>query len=135
MSVHLFDEPKLEALVELLWLSATADGEFSESERAHFTRKVLAMTGERFTGASLDALVARIEADGARQRDRAAWLAALRDELGNDAAREAALRMVVEMVLADQVFRTSERELVLELADALGIDHDTVADFIAESGG
>ncbi|PKN45102.1 MAG: hypothetical protein CVU63_09375, partial [Deltaproteobacteria bacterium HGW-Deltaproteobacteria-20] len=41
------DETKLEALVEVVYLAAFADGEFSETERAHFTRSVEQLTEGR----------------------------------------------------------------------------------------
>jgi tellurite resistance protein len=130
-SVHTFDEPKLEALVDLMYLAASADGEFSDEERRHFLRSVESLTDRRIAGDALDGLVSRIEAD-LRSGSREGRLAAVKERLGTPALRKIAFSMAVQVMAADGIIRTSERELLLELADALEIDRDEAADLVAQ---
>ena len=123
------DEPRLEALVEVMFLAANADGEFSDDERKHFASSVESLTDGRLGGEPLAKLVARFEADTA---DRAARLAAVRDRLPDAGARKVALSMAIRLMTADGIVRTSERELILEMADSLGIDRDDAADLVKE---
>lgn len=126
-------EPKLEALVELMLLAASADGELAEVELAHFTESVRSLTNGTIAGPRLQALVERtqaaIEGDG-----REALLASIRDRLPDAGARKVGLTLAIQVVAADGIVRTSERELVLETAEALGIDGDTAADLVRDFG-
>ncbi len=130
-SMHTFDEPKLEAIVELMVLAAAADGEFSEEERRHFLSSVESLTDRRVAGDGLDRLVSRIEAD-LRAGGRHARLLAVRERLASPALRKAAFTMAAQVTAADGIIRTSEREWLLELADALEIDRDLAADMVAK---
>jgi uncharacterized tellurite resistance protein B-like protein len=49
--------------------------------------------------------------------------------------RRAAFELVVHVVAADGVIRTSERELLLEVAEALRIDPDSAADMVRKAAG
>jgi tellurite resistance protein len=129
--VHTFDEPKLEALVDLMVLAASADGEFSDEERRHFLRSVESLTDRRIAGDALDGLVGRIEAD-LRSGGREGRLATVKQRLDTPALRKVAFSMAVQVMAADGIIRTSERELLLELADALEIDRDEAADLVAQ---
>jgi uncharacterized tellurite resistance protein B-like protein len=122
--------PRLEALVELLYLAASADGEFSDEERHLFVHKVRVLTGERLTAGDLSNIVTRVEADVARD-GRTQRITAVRDRLESSGARHAALLMAIDMTMADDVLRTSEREVIAEIAEGLGIEADVAADYIA----
>lgn len=130
-SVHSFDEPKLEALVELMFLAASADGEFSEEERQHFSSSVESLTDRRISGAAFDPLIARIEVS-VREGGRDARLAAVRERLETPALRKVALSLAIQVMAADGIIRTSERELLLEIAEALEIDRDEAADLVSQ---
>ena len=76
-----FDEPKLEALLEIMVHAANADGEFSEEERTEFKRSVESLTDNRLEGAGLDALLTKVEGlIGAQTRTER--LAILKEALG-----------------------------------------------------
>ena len=122
--------PQLEALVELLYLAASADGDFSVEERNLFVHKVRALTGERLTGDALGDIVSRVEGDVARD-GRTKRIDTVRDRLDTSGARHAALLMAIDMTMADDVLRTSEREVIAEIAEGLGIEADVAADYIA----
>jgi uncharacterized tellurite resistance protein B-like protein len=120
---------KLDALVEIMFLAASADGEFSEVERKHFLHSVEALTDGRLAGAALEALLERAQADLSAS-GRAARLQAVKERLPDAGARKVALSLAIEVTAADGIIRTSERELILETADALEIDRDQAADLV-----
>lgn len=128
-----FSTPVLEAIVEMLFLAATADGEFSEEERVHFKTSVESLTDRAMSGPSFDRRMAEMEqalgADGLPAR-----LAAVRARLPDERQRKVALQMAIRLTATDGIIRTSEREWILEAADALGIDGDTAADLVARAG-
>jgi tellurite resistance protein len=130
-SLHAFDEPKMEALVELMFLAASADGEFSEQERQHFASSVESLTDRRISGESFERLIARIESD-LREVGRARRLAAVRERLASPALRKVALALAIQVTAADGIIRTSERELLQEVAEALEIDPDDAADLVSK---
>ncbi len=126
----ILDGPQLEALVELLYHAASADGDFSDDERKLFVHKVYKLTGERLTGEALEAIVARVEAD-LEKDGRMQRFASVRDRLETNGARHAALLMAIDITMADDVLRTSEREVIAEIAEGLGIEAEIAADYIA----
>lgn len=120
---------KLDALVEMMFLAASADGEFSDVERQHFLRSVESLTDGRLAGATLEALLDRAKAD-LDASGREARLKAVKDRLPDAGARKVALSLAIEVTAADGIIRTSERELILETAEALEIDRDQAADLV-----
>lgn len=125
------DEPRLHALVELMFLAATADGEFSGDERDHFQRSVESLTDRKVTGETLDTLLATIEKSHAGE-GRAARISHVKDALTTPELRKVGLSMAIRVMCADGIVRTSERELIVDLADGLDVDHDEVADLVAQ---
>lgn len=126
-----FDASRLEAVVELMYLAAAADEEFSEEERAHFRTSVESLTDRKI--ADLDALVSKI-ADALATEGRDARLAAVKARLPDAKMREAALAMAIRLMAVDGVVRTAERDLILEAAEALEIDGDRAADMVSRAG-
>lgn len=122
---------KLDALVEMMFLAASADGEFSDVERRHFVRSIESLTDGRLAGAALEALLARAKSD-LETSGRRARLEAVKQRLPDAGARKVALSLAIEVTAADGVIRTSERELILETAEALEIDRDQAADLVLE---
>jgi len=122
-------EAKLEALVEAMFLAASADGEFSPVERAHFLKSVESLTDGRLPTARLAALVA--EAGEALEREgRKARLLSVKSRLPDAGARRVALSLAIQVAAADGVIRTSERELILETAEVLEIDRNEAATLV-----
>jgi hypothetical protein len=113
-----------------LYLAASADSEFSVEERHLFEHKVRALTGERLTSDALSAIVSRVEGDVERE-GRAQRITTVRERLETSGARHAALLMAIDMTMADDVLRTSERELIADIAEGLGIEASVAADYIA----
>lgn len=123
--------PKLEALVEMMFLAASADGEFSDEEQKHFRKSLESLTSARLDGADLDALLARAKGD-LDASGREARLSSVKARLPEPGLRKVALALAIQVVASDGIIRTSERELILETAEALEIDRDEAADLVKQ---
>jgi uncharacterized tellurite resistance protein B-like protein len=130
-SIRAFEAPQLEAVVELMFLAAFADGDFGEEERVHFLASIESLTDRSLSGDTLAALVARITA-ALTHEGRAARLASVKSRLADPGARRAALSLAIQLTAADGIIRTSERELILEAAEALDVPRDQAADLVAK---
>lgn len=128
-SIRDVEEPKLEAIIELMFLAAFADGDFGDEERVHFLKSIESLTDRRVHGDTLGHLVTRIVQD-LQAQGRTARLASVKERIGDHGARKVALSLAIQVTAADGIIRTSERELILEAADALEIDHDEAADLV-----
>jgi uncharacterized tellurite resistance protein B-like protein len=122
-------EAKVEALVEVMFLAASSDGEFSVVERAHFLKSVESLTSGYLPTARLqelvDAAATALDRDGRDGR-----LASVAERLPDAGSRRVALSLAIQVTAADDIIRTSERELIMEAADALGIDREEAADLV-----
>jgi len=128
--VRALGETTLEALVEIMFLAASADGEFSAVERSHFLKSVESLTDGRLAVTRLMTLLA--DAKEALVRDgRFARLREIKERLPEPNARKVALQLAVQVTAADGIIRTSERELILEIAEALEIDRDEAANLVS----
>jgi tellurite resistance protein len=131
-----FDEDKLEALVHTMMLAADADGEMGPEERAKLGETISQLAKGSAHEASLGpekieglftAARARIDAG-----ERDALLASVKSRLGDDDTRRVALGLAIAVTAADGVVRTSEREIIMELADSLDVDRDEAADMVRD---
>lgn len=120
---------KLEALVEMMFLAASADGEFSDVERKHFVQSVESLTDGRLAKPALEGLLGRAKTD-LEASGRKARLSAVKERLPDAGARKVALSLAIQLTAADGVIRTSEREFIIETAEALEIDRDEAADLV-----
>lgn len=130
-AAHDLPPPKIEALVEMMFLAASADGEFSDEEQAHFKKSLESLTSARLDSGEVDTLLARAKAD-LDQQGREARLARVKERLPEPGARKVALSLAIQVAAADGIIRTSERELILETAEALEIDRDEAADLVRQ---
>lgn len=122
---------KLEALVEMMFLAASADGDFSDVEQQHFLQSVESLTDGRLAKPALERLLDRAKTD-LEASGRDARLAAVKERLPDRGARKVALSLAIQVTAADGIIRTSERELILETAEALEIDRDEAADLVSK---
>jgi tellurite resistance protein len=127
-------EEKLEALVEIMFLAASADGDFSDVERKYFIGSVESLTDGRLAGAKLEKLVARAKSELDAQ-GRESRLDQVKARLPDAGARKVALALAIQVTASDGIIRTSERELILETAEKLEIDPDEAADMVRELAG
>jgi tellurite resistance protein len=134
LSARDVNEAKIEALIETMYLAAQADGEFTADERAHFVSSVQSLTERRLEGDKLEALLARFQSEY-KKSGQEVCLASVKARLGDERTCKLALSMAIQMLAADGMLRTSEREFILEMADTLGIDRDAAADLVKEIAG
>jgi uncharacterized tellurite resistance protein B-like protein len=120
---------KLDALVEMMFLAASADGDFSEVERRHFLQSVESLTDGRLAKVALESLLDRAKQD-LQASGREARLSAVKERLPDAGARKVALSLAIQVTAADGIIRTSERELIMATAEALEIDRDQAADLV-----
>jgi tellurite resistance protein len=120
---------KLEALVEMMFLAASADGDFSDVERQHFLQSVESLTDGRLAKPALEGLLDRAKKD-LEASGREARLSAVKERLPDAGARKVALSLAIQVTAADGIIRTSERELIMDTAEALEIDRDEAADLV-----
>jgi tellurite resistance protein len=128
------NEAKLEALIETMYLAAQADGEFTVEERGHFVSSVQSLTEQRLEGAKLEALLARLAGEHKKNAPDQI-LASLKARLGDERTCKLGLSMAIRMLASDGILRTSEREFIFEMAQALGIDQGAAADLVKEIAG
>ena len=122
-------EPKLLALVEVMVLAASADDDFGEEERKKVHASVTNLTSDRFEPPAIDEMIRGV-VGRAKESPRPERLRALRETLGDAAANRVALELAIGVMLADGVVRTSERELIAEMAECMGIPGADAADLV-----
>lgn len=133
-SLREIDDARLEALIETMFLAAFADGDFGAEERAEFNKSVESLTDRRMSQDTVEKLVSRMRAE-LEASSREARLASVRERLDSPGARRTALALTIQVVAADGIIRTSERDLILDVAEALEIDRDVAADMVRDLGG
>ena len=122
---------KVEALIEIMFLAATADEEFDEKEKARFDASAAELSEGRLDTARRAELV-RAATQALAEQGREARLKALRKQLPEPGLRKLAMRLAIQITAADGVIRTSERELILDTAELLEIDRDEAADMVKD---
>jgi uncharacterized tellurite resistance protein B-like protein len=124
-------DEKIEALVEMMYLAATADGDFSADERAQFLKSASKLTSRVLSDERLEALISTAK-QKVQESGRESRLAAVKARLPDLAARKLALALAIQVSAVDGLIRTSERELIMDTANALDIDGDTAADMVKD---
>jgi tellurite resistance protein len=122
-------DPKLLALVEMMVLAAGADGDFGADEKAKVATSLVNLTSARFETDELDAMIQSV-VERTRAATRLERLQALRAVLGGPGPCRVALELALGVMLADGVIRTSEREMIADMAEGLGIDGEAAADLV-----
>jgi tellurite resistance protein len=130
------DGDELDALVDTMVLAADADGEIAAEERSDMIASVQSMaqgsahepifTPERI-GERLEQARKQIADTG-----RDALIASVKSRLADADTRRAALGVAISVSAADGIVRTSERELIMDLAEALEVDRDEAADMVRD---
>jgi tellurite resistance protein len=128
------DHAKLGALVETMILAADADGELGDDEKGELAAQIQRLAAETpleplVTGEALAALLSKAQEDLARD-GREARLQAVKEQLGDADSKKGALGLAILITAADGFVRTSERELILDMAEALDVDRDAAADLV-----
>ena len=121
--------PKLEAVVELMFLAAYADGIVVVEEREVFKEHVATASHGHLSGPTIEAMLVHIgrslEAEGREQR-----LAQIRDRLDSPKLRRAALSVAIRVMRADNVVNPSESAFLLRAAAALEIPSEEALELL-----
>lgn len=125
-------ERETDAMVEILLLAALADGSLAQAESAVIKRALLSVDELWLNHIDLEnrMVAARLRIDA---ESREARLATLRTMLPWPEQRALALKLAIQIVEADGVVQSSERELIMEAAQALGVQGDIAAKFTVKS--
>ncbi len=124
-------DPQVDAMVEAMLLAASADGELDQAELSQLRKCLLEVDDLWLSHIDLDHRI-----DLAKTRiaghERAERLAALKGILQKPEQRVAALELAALVIAADGLLRTSERDLMLEAAEVLGVESSLAADIVAK---
>jgi tellurite resistance protein len=121
--------PKVDALIEAMFLAATADGEFAPEEALQFTATVEALSDRAWPR---DVLAKRLEELKTllRKEGRPARIAQVAARLPAGKGRETALILAAAITASDGVVVGEENDLLADLVDALGIEQDRAISLI-----
>ncbi len=125
---------QVDALIEVMLLAATADGELSIEELDQLQKCLLEVDELWLTQIDLERRLSEA-GDRITGADRSSRLVAAKGVLSSLDARKAALELAIRVMAADGVVRTSEREVIVETAVALDIDRGTAADMVKAIAG
>jgi tellurite resistance protein len=130
------DGPQLEALIDTMVLAAAADGHISDDEQHELASRLTGLAKDTAHAEALagGALSGRIAATYSRilGDDQGRVIDSVKKKLPSTDERKAALGLAIAVTAADGIIRTSEREIILELAEALEIDRDEAADLVRD---
>ncbi|MBI2393063.1 MAG: hypothetical protein HYV09_25995 [Deltaproteobacteria bacterium] len=120
---------KVEALVEAMFLAATADGEFAPEEALQFAATVGALTDRKWEGDALHRLIGRLslqlKTDGRQKR-----IESIAARLPPGKPRETAIILAAAITASDGEYQASENDLVADLADKLGVDPERAIELV-----
>jgi uncharacterized tellurite resistance protein B-like protein len=122
-------ETEVAALVEVMFLAAESDGDVDAEELRELSSSVVRVTSGGVSEEKAATLVESAQA-ALHGSSREARLAHVKQSL-DAGKRRHALLLAIQVIAADGQIRTSERDLILETAEALEIDGDTAADMVA----
>jgi uncharacterized tellurite resistance protein B-like protein len=125
---------QVDALVELMLLAASADGELSIEEIDQLQKCLLEVDELWMTHIDLERRL-REAHNRISGSERAQRLTTVKSTLSSINFRKAGLELAIRVMASDGIVRTSERELILETAEALDIDREVAADMVKAIAG
>ena len=120
LSLNSLELPRLEALIELMFLAAYADGHIQDKERAVLKQRVVEGSCGRLGDEVISAMLESIEGTLA-QEGREARFESIRRRLGGTRLRAEALAIAAQILHADQVIDPREAAWMARAAHALEI--------------
>lgn len=121
--------PKVEALVEAMFLAASADGELAGEEMLQFSATLGALTDKQFSPEAVAKMVETL-AQKVAGEGRQARLSAVAQRLPEHKTRETALILAAAIVASDGKVELSENDLLADLAEALGIAAERASELV-----
>src|SRR5664279_1262234 len=125
---------QIDALVELMLLAASADGELSIEEIDQLQKCLLEVDELWMTHIDLERRL-REAHNRISGNERAQRLTTVKSTLSSINFRKAGLELAIRVMASDGIVRTSERELILETAEALDVDREVAADMVKAIAG
>jgi uncharacterized tellurite resistance protein B-like protein len=122
---------EIDALIEIMLLAAYADGSLDYAEIATLKKSLRSVDETWLSHIDLEKRIT----DAKRRIDtetREIRLAKLRPLLPWPEQRLLALKLAIRIVAADGIVHPSERELVLQVAESLGIRDELAADLVGK---
>lgn len=111
--------PKMEALIEAMYITANADDDFGPKEREHFVANVVGICGGQVKPEDVKGVLLKLKGKSKEGRD--ARLKAIAGRLPTVADKEHAFALSATMANADGIVLDEEKEFFKTLAAALGI--------------
>lgn len=121
LSLSSLEINRIEAILEMMFLAAWADGEVSAAERAAFRAQIVAGTIGELQVDVVESILAVVE-ENLAHAGREERLAAIRDRLKDVRMREAALDIAARILRADGQLHERERAFLERAARALDLD-------------
>ena len=121
--------PKVEALVEAMFLAATADGDFASEESMQFSATIGALTDRKLDPDAIYRLVGeltlKLQGEG-----RQARMSSIAQRLPEGKPRETALILAAAISKSDGEVKSVENDFIADLAEALGIEQGRAVDLV-----
>ncbi len=122
-------DQEIDAMVEVMLLAAFADGSLDEAEAAVIKRSLLGVDAPWLNHIDLEDRMARAKRR-IDEEERQTRLSKLRTMLPWPEQRFVAVKLSIRIVEADGLIQSSERELILQAAEALGVRDDVVSELV-----
>ncbi|MBI2391248.1 MAG: tellurite resistance TerB family protein [Deltaproteobacteria bacterium] len=112
--------PRMEALIEAMYIAANADEDFGPKEREQFVSNVVGICNGAIKPEEVKGVLLKLK--GKAKEGRESRLKSIAGRLPTKADKEHAFALACNMALADGVVLDEEKEFTAELAKALGIE-------------
>jgi tellurite resistance protein len=122
--------PKMEALIEAMYITAHADEDFGPKEREHFIANVLGISGGAIKAEDVKGVLLKLK--GKSKEGREARLKSIAGRLPSKADKEHAYALAATMAHADGIVLDEEKEFFDAMRKALGIEDARGAEIFDE---
>lgn len=122
--------PKMEALIEAMYIAANADEDFGPKEREQFVSNVVGICNGAIKPEEVKGVLLKLKGKSKEGRD--VRLKSIAGRLPSKADKEHAFALACNMALADGVVLDEEKEFSDELAKALGIEGARASEILDE---
>jgi len=112
--------PKMEALIEAMYITAHADEDFGPKEREHFIANVIGISGGAIKAEDVKGVLLKLKGKSKEGRDTR--LKSIAGRLPSKADKEHAFALAATMAQADGIVLDEEKEFFASMRAALGID-------------
>jgi tellurite resistance protein len=123
--------PKVEALVEAMFLAATADGEFAPEESLQFAATAAALADKKLSPDAIHHLVGKLSLL-VRAEGRVKRLEAIKARLPEGKPRETAVILAAAITMSDGEVQGAENDYVADLAEALGVAPERAVELVTK---